>query len=282
MSVNKPAILKRRVRRDFTVLPNDLIRDRRLSWKAVGLLSYILSLPDDFRLYLDYLSKQKKDGRHSTRAGLKELELAGYLTIRRERGELGKYTKVIWEVTDSPVDMITDQNSPRSGNLKEDNPKEDNPNSENPTLINTNSSKELNVKNTTTTNPEDGKQVVVDLNRLIWPHFLLGVDVHTSALQILQECPEAERQNVLHEIAGKADKGEVRSPLGLLHTLVDRAKRGQFTPAAALEYQRKLENEAKTTQSRIKEQKRLQEDRSPQAKEAAIEHLSELRKRLKA
>jgi hypothetical protein len=134
----------------------------------------------------------------------------------------------------------------------------------------------------TTTQNRDDEQIVVDPDDLIWPHFMLGADVHTSALQILQECPEGERQNVLHEIAGLADRGGVRSPLGLLHKLVDRAKHGQFTPAAALEYQRKLEDEAKIAQSRIEEKRQPSDTRSPRVKEAAREHLSELRRRLNA
>ncbi len=282
MSVNQPAILKRRVRRDFTILPNDVIRDKRLSWKALGLLAYILSHPEDFRINLEYLTKQKKDGRDGTRTGLKELELAGYLTIRQPRKEKGKFDNFIWEITDDPNNACADQKSPVSENPIPVKPNTAKPNSENPTLINTSSNKELNVRNTTTTNPADNEQVVVDPDDLIWPHFLLSADVHSSALQILQECPEGERQNVLHEIAGLADRGAVRSKLGLLHELVHRAKRGQFTPAAALEYQRKLENESKITQSRIEEKRQPPGARSPRVKEAAREHLSELRRRLNA
>jgi hypothetical protein len=74
-------IIKRKVKRDFTTLPNDLIRDSRLSWGALGLLVYILSLPDDFKLRLVHLSKQKACGRDATRARAKELEEAGYLFI---------------------------------------------------------------------------------------------------------------------------------------------------------------------------------------------------------
>ncbi len=280
MSGNQPVIIKRRVRKDFTTLPNDLIRDRHLSWKALGLIVYILSLPDDFHLRLSYLTKQKKDGRDGTRAGLKELELAGYLTIRQERGERGKFTQVIWEVTDSPSDPTSGQNTPCS-----ENPNTDKPNSGNPSLINTNNKQELNVTKTTTNKPhaitagiEDS--VVVDcIENLSWPNLLVG-ELNTSATKIIDECPHDMRQLVLHEIAGLSNRGDVRSPLGLLHKLVLLAKQGQFVPNAALEYQRKLEVEANANQSRKEEKKRLHECTSPQAKEAAKIHLSELRQRV--
>lgn len=136
------------------------------------------------------------------------------------------------------------------------------------------------VSEPTTTDKMVNEQVVVDLDNLIWPHFLLDSNVHSSALQLLQKCPEADRQNVLHEISGLADRGTVRSPIGLLHKLVDLAKRGLFIPAAALEYQRKLEKESKNIQSQIEEKKRLQASRSPRAKETARGHISELLQKL--
>src|SRR5690606_40378080 len=53
-------ILRRKVSRSFTTLPNDLIRDKQLSWKALGQLVFLLSLPPSFRLSLAFLTKQKK------------------------------------------------------------------------------------------------------------------------------------------------------------------------------------------------------------------------------
>jgi hypothetical protein len=133
MATESSVIIRRRVSRDFTTLPNDLIRDYRLSWKALGLLVFVLSLPEDFRLRLSHLAKQKKTGRDATRAGLKELEVAGYLTIRRERGERGKFSQVVWEVTDSPSPTSIDS-PPRSGFPNTVNPDTGNPASGNPTL----------------------------------------------------------------------------------------------------------------------------------------------------
>jgi len=284
MSGNQSVIIKRRVRRDFTILPNNLIRDSRLSWKALGLVAYILSLPDDFRLRLSYLTKQKKDGRDGTRTGLKELELAGYLAIRQERGERGKFTQVIWEVTDEPNDSDEEYISPCSENPNPVNPNTAKPNSENPTLINTNNKQELNITKTTTTKPSVIQEklesdVVVGLDDLHWPKLLVG-KFNTSALKIIYKCPHEKQQLVLDEIAGLASRGAVRSPIGLLRKLVELAKQGQFIPSAALEYQKKFESEAKAMQSRTEERKRLQVCASPQNKEVAKSHITELRKKV--
>lgn len=100
-------IIRRTVRRDFTTLPNELIRDNRLSWAALGLLVYVLSLPNDFRLRLSHLAKQKTSGRDATRSAAKVLEGAGYLKIRQQRGYHGRFTQTTWEVTDTP-DAVVD------------------------------------------------------------------------------------------------------------------------------------------------------------------------------
>jgi len=137
--VDDTVIVRRKVRSNFTTLPNELIRDPNLSWKALGILVFVLSLPDNFRLRLSHLSKQKKSGRDATRTGLQELQQAGYLRIKRERGERGKFSHTTWLVSDQPE--YRDHDSPRSDFPTTVNPTTDNPYSENPTLINTKSKK---------------------------------------------------------------------------------------------------------------------------------------------
>lgn len=72
-------IVRSKPKFNFTVVPNDLTEDTRLSWKALGLLIYLLHLPPDFKLHLYNLSKLRPglNGRNSTRSGLKELEDCG-------------------------------------------------------------------------------------------------------------------------------------------------------------------------------------------------------------
>lgn len=54
------AIIRSRVRSNFTTLNNELIRDRRISWKALGILVFVLSLPDNWQLRLSHLSKRRR------------------------------------------------------------------------------------------------------------------------------------------------------------------------------------------------------------------------------
>ncbi|MBO1249437.1 hypothetical protein J1777_06240 [Comamonas denitrificans] len=86
----------------FTIIKNALLRNKNLSWKATGLLCYMLSMADGWSFNLKHLSHQKTDGERSTRAGLQELENSGYLYIEKERGDHGEFVKTIWHITDDP------------------------------------------------------------------------------------------------------------------------------------------------------------------------------------
>jgi len=75
----------------YAQIAKTAVQDKRLSWKATGLLSYILSLPDDWKINLVDLTRRKADGVFATRAALKELATAGYVLIQSYRDEKGRF-----------------------------------------------------------------------------------------------------------------------------------------------------------------------------------------------
>lgn len=94
---------------DFTVLPNAALRDRRLSWKARGLLVHLLSMPPLWRTSAERLARLAPDGRDSVRSGLAELRRVGYIvTERRQDTVSGRWTTVNL-VHDRPVDKPVDR-----------------------------------------------------------------------------------------------------------------------------------------------------------------------------
>lgn len=95
------AILHKHQRQTYTVVDNDAVRDDRLSWRATGLLVYLLSLPDGWRPNLRHLSEQKTDGRTSTRSAMGELEAAGYLRQVQEPDD-SNLSRIHWHVAESP------------------------------------------------------------------------------------------------------------------------------------------------------------------------------------
>jgi hypothetical protein len=76
------AILRHRHPNRFTVLPNDAIRNPALSFRAVGVLAHLLSLPDGARVDSATLATAHKEGRDAVRAAFAELARHGY--YRRE------------------------------------------------------------------------------------------------------------------------------------------------------------------------------------------------------
>ena len=94
--------------RDYTVMSNHHLRNTDLSLKAKGLLSLMLSLPEDWDYTMKGLARICKDGIDSISGGIRELEAHGYLireSIRNENGQLGSIEYTILEQPKPPVPM---------------------------------------------------------------------------------------------------------------------------------------------------------------------------------
>lgn len=92
-----------RPRDNFTIISNQVIRDHRLTWKARGLLIYVLSQPDHWRTSSSHLASISPDGVYAIRTGLDELEQFGYLERRRYQTPNGQWRHDII-IHDQPVD----------------------------------------------------------------------------------------------------------------------------------------------------------------------------------
>ena len=77
-------IIRTEKTRDYSILPNGILRDDRLSWKARGVAAYLLSMPDDWSISVAGLvNASVLDGRTNAENALRELAAAGYLVRRR-------------------------------------------------------------------------------------------------------------------------------------------------------------------------------------------------------
>lgn len=88
----------------YTVVPNSLAQDADLSWKARGLLLYLLSLPDDWQVRNSDLYRRASDGKHATKSGLEELEAAGYLYREEVRSKDGTFAGYHYWFSADPVE----------------------------------------------------------------------------------------------------------------------------------------------------------------------------------
>jgi hypothetical protein len=128
----------------FTQVPNEWIRDSRISFKAKGVLHYLLSHKSGWRTSIEHLASSGIDGRDAIRTAIQELETFGYLVRTRLRDN-GKLSGAEWELTD-PFESQPIDDTPML-----ENPTQGNPMLENPTLKNTNF-KNTNTKNTINSN----------------------------------------------------------------------------------------------------------------------------------
>lgn len=92
---------------DYTTINNKFLKRKDLSWKAKGILSYLLSLPDDWELHFNKLKKNATDGKTSTRSGLDELKDNGYLVYTKTRNEEGKFVHN-YDIYEIPQDISPD------------------------------------------------------------------------------------------------------------------------------------------------------------------------------
>ena len=139
--------------RDYTVMANHHLKNRNLTLKAKGLLSVMLSLPDDWDFTLKGLARINREGIDANREGIRELEQAGYVMrhrVRDERGKLRGNEYVIYERPQLPASDCPAQEKPALENPTLDNPTQENPTLEKPTLENP---MQLNTQGTSTYSP---------------------------------------------------------------------------------------------------------------------------------
>ena len=109
--VSDMAVFRIEKTRDYTVMSNHHLRNTDLSLKAKGLLSLMLSLPEDWDYTMKGLARICKDGIDSISGGIRELEAHGYLIrerIRNENGQLGSIEYTILEQPKPPAPMQGD------------------------------------------------------------------------------------------------------------------------------------------------------------------------------
>lgn len=112
---------------NYVVIDKTFLNDDRLSWKAKGILAFMLSKPDDWTFYQRELMKHATDGKTSFNAGFKELRKLGYVRKVQKRLDNGQfeYETIVYErpYTDFP---------------STDNPSTEKPSTDNRPLLNNN------------------------------------------------------------------------------------------------------------------------------------------------
>lgn len=119
--------------KNYTVMSNYHLEDTRLSLKAIGLLSKMLSLRDDWEYSINGLVSICKEGKDAVMSALDELEAAGYIIRTQCHDANGRFAGVQYNIFEVPQTLENTEVEPYA-----ENPNTVNPNTENPTQLNTN------------------------------------------------------------------------------------------------------------------------------------------------
>ena len=131
---------------NYTVMSNYHLRDNNLSLKAKGLLSQMLSLPEDWDYTLAGLARINAEGKDAIRAAVVELEKAGYVQRRQTTDKAGKFGSNEYVIREYPVTHEPPPEGPSSALPLSGNPMTEEPSAvptqtEKPTQINKDSRK---------------------------------------------------------------------------------------------------------------------------------------------
>ena len=204
----------------FVIIDQRAIEDTRLSWAARGLLGYLLSRPDDWKVLVNDLRKRGDLGRDGIYRLLRELRDAGYVQFIRSRDEHGRIrggTYLVQEIASSPHADLPDT---VESDLAIPGPV--NPHA----LPNTEGNLR---KATTTTTPTYTKGGRCEKHSGSEFADWVPDELRAAALDKVAGLNATAAQLVIDEWAGIMASGRIESsPLGYLHALVSRFKTGEF------------------------------------------------------
>lgn len=124
----------------FTTVDNEPYLNADISWKAKGLIAYLLTKPDDWETNIEDLKKRSTDGKDSVKSGLKELEQAGYIFRHQEHNADGTFAQCVIEVHEGKVPENYSKkptNPPQTEKPLAVKPSTDKPQTVNPLQVNT-------------------------------------------------------------------------------------------------------------------------------------------------
>ncbi|MGP1618731.1 helix-turn-helix domain-containing protein, partial [Peptostreptococcus stomatis] len=103
------AVFRVEKNKGYTVMSNHHLRNKELTLKAKGLLSQMLSLPENWDYTLAGLSHINKESIDAIRTAVLELEKEGYIERSQGRDEKGKMTAITYTIYEQPISPVLDQ-----------------------------------------------------------------------------------------------------------------------------------------------------------------------------
>lgn len=96
----------------FARIPKSILNNDLLSWKAKGILAYLLGKPAGWKTNVTDLVRHGTDGKSAVWSALKELRKYGFAELVRITGERGRVAEWVWKISDSPIFICPDTDFP--------------------------------------------------------------------------------------------------------------------------------------------------------------------------
>lgn len=200
--------------KNYTVMSNHHLRNKELSLKSKGLLSLMLSLPDEWDYTLKGLSMICKEGIDAIRVSIVELENHGYIERRRNRNEKGQLTNTEYIIREFPITVPVKSESPMLEEPTLENPILDNPTQEKPIL-----------ENSTQINKD--KTIKKELNKdcIKYPSInhetsIGSIDRYRQNIKQIKDTMQQNKENFINAIRRFMEMKKLTAPL--LRELIDK------------------------------------------------------------
>ena len=102
---------RNKIKDNYTTIPNELVNDSMMTWKAKGIFLYLASKPDNWHFSMEQISSMATDQMAALKSGIKELETLGYLKRERIFGDGGKIIGWRWTILTPSINHQT-ENTP--------------------------------------------------------------------------------------------------------------------------------------------------------------------------
>ena len=246
---------------DYTVMSNHHLKNRALSLKAKGLLSLMLSLPDDWDYTLQGLAHISLEKVDAIRKAITELENEGYITRTRERDEQGRLRGTEYIIREQPISEKPTLEKPMLENPILEKPTLDKPTQAKPTLEKTTQlNKKIYNKNKSSMygeipqSSQSGEGTETELTEILQNCELKSFESKTaqmleSAVRVLYYkqsiklsgavLPQAEIRNLLRKVNRdtlidavevlRHNENEVQNPQGYLYSVILNAVNAEHT-----------------------------------------------------
>lgn len=176
---------------NFTVMSNYHFKEKKMSLKAKGLLSLMLSLPDDWNYSVSGLVTLSKDGKDSVMSALNELEKFGYLSRERVVNDKGQFAGVEYNIFEQPQ-----QEKPIAEKQNEEKQNAGKANAENPAQLNTNSINYLFNKICIILNTKDNELLELYKQYIIVRENMNAPLTDIGLVKLVERCKRLSKDNV--------------------------------------------------------------------------------------